>query len=157
MVRLERLGKLKKKHLFGNRTRDLPACSIVPQLSQNRYVLTGIRNQHLTNSGTFCRVRLLCGIPIIVTMIRVTIDHYVGCHYEICVYIHIVPDQIILSKASNKSKSRYSCAHIRDKQDKYISIDQLCMINFFALLPSICVKFKNHHCAPSNKFHFYNT
>jgi hypothetical protein len=32
MVRLEGLSKLKKKiHLIGTRTRDLPACSIVPQ------------------------------------------------------------------------------------------------------------------------------
>jgi hypothetical protein len=31
-MRLEGLGKLKKKiHLIGTRTRDLPACSIVPQ------------------------------------------------------------------------------------------------------------------------------
>jgi hypothetical protein len=30
-VRLEGLGKLKKIHLIGTRTRDLPACSIVPQ------------------------------------------------------------------------------------------------------------------------------
>jgi hypothetical protein len=31
-VRLEGLGKLKKKiHLIGTRSRDLPACSIVPQ------------------------------------------------------------------------------------------------------------------------------
>jgi hypothetical protein len=30
-VRLEVLGQLKKIHLFGTRTRDLPACSIVPQ------------------------------------------------------------------------------------------------------------------------------
>jgi hypothetical protein len=31
MVRLEGLGQLKKIHLIGIRTRDLPACSIVPQ------------------------------------------------------------------------------------------------------------------------------
>jgi hypothetical protein len=32
IVRLEGLGKLKKKiHLIGTRTRDLPACTIVPQ------------------------------------------------------------------------------------------------------------------------------
>jgi hypothetical protein len=30
-VRLEELGQLKKKHLIGTRTHDLPACSIVPQ------------------------------------------------------------------------------------------------------------------------------
>jgi hypothetical protein len=30
-LRLEGLGKLKKIHLIGTRTRDLPACSIVPQ------------------------------------------------------------------------------------------------------------------------------
>jgi hypothetical protein len=31
-MRLERLGQLKKSNdLIGNRTRDLPACSIVPQ------------------------------------------------------------------------------------------------------------------------------
>jgi hypothetical protein len=30
-VRLEGLGKLKKIQLTGTRTRDLPACSIVPQ------------------------------------------------------------------------------------------------------------------------------
>jgi hypothetical protein len=30
-VRLEGLGQLKKIHLVGTRTRDLPACSIVPQ------------------------------------------------------------------------------------------------------------------------------
>jgi hypothetical protein len=30
-VRLEGLGKLKKVHLIGTRTRDLPACSIVSQ------------------------------------------------------------------------------------------------------------------------------
>jgi hypothetical protein len=30
-VRLEELGKLKKIHLIGTRTRDRPACSIVPQ------------------------------------------------------------------------------------------------------------------------------
>jgi hypothetical protein len=31
-MRLEELGKLKKKtHLIGTQTRDLPACSIVPQ------------------------------------------------------------------------------------------------------------------------------
>jgi hypothetical protein len=32
-MRLEGLGQLKKKsnYLIGNRTRDLPACSIVPQ------------------------------------------------------------------------------------------------------------------------------
>jgi hypothetical protein len=30
-VRLEGLGQLKKIHLMGTRTRDLPACSIVPQ------------------------------------------------------------------------------------------------------------------------------
>jgi hypothetical protein len=30
-VRLEGLGKLKRIHLIGTRTRDLPACSIVPQ------------------------------------------------------------------------------------------------------------------------------
>jgi hypothetical protein len=30
-VRLEGLGQLKKIHLIGTRTRDLPACSIVPQ------------------------------------------------------------------------------------------------------------------------------
>jgi hypothetical protein len=30
-VRLEELGQLKKSHLIGTRTRDLPACSIVPQ------------------------------------------------------------------------------------------------------------------------------
>jgi hypothetical protein len=31
-VRLEGLGQLKKKiHLIGTRTRDLPACSIVPE------------------------------------------------------------------------------------------------------------------------------
>jgi hypothetical protein len=31
IVRLEGLGKLKKIYLIGTRTRDLPACSIVPQ------------------------------------------------------------------------------------------------------------------------------
>jgi hypothetical protein len=31
IARLERLGTLKKIHLIGTRTRDLPACSIVPQ------------------------------------------------------------------------------------------------------------------------------
>jgi hypothetical protein len=31
-VRLEGLGQLKKIHLIGIRTRDLPACSIVPQI-----------------------------------------------------------------------------------------------------------------------------
>jgi hypothetical protein len=31
IVRLEGLGKLKKNYLIGTRTRDLPACSIVPQ------------------------------------------------------------------------------------------------------------------------------
>jgi hypothetical protein len=31
IVRLEELGKLKKFHLIGTRTRDLPVCSIVPQ------------------------------------------------------------------------------------------------------------------------------
>jgi hypothetical protein len=30
-VRVERLAKLKVIHLIGTRTRDLPACSIVPQ------------------------------------------------------------------------------------------------------------------------------
>jgi hypothetical protein len=30
-MRLEGLGKLKKIHLIGIRSRDLPACSIVPQ------------------------------------------------------------------------------------------------------------------------------
>jgi hypothetical protein len=30
-MRLEELGQLKKIHLIGTRTRDLPACSIVPQ------------------------------------------------------------------------------------------------------------------------------
>jgi hypothetical protein len=30
-VRLEGLGQLKNIHLIGTRTRDLPACSIVPQ------------------------------------------------------------------------------------------------------------------------------
>jgi hypothetical protein len=30
IVRLEGLGELKKIHLIGTRTRDLPACSIVP-------------------------------------------------------------------------------------------------------------------------------
>jgi hypothetical protein len=30
-VRLEGLGQLKKIHLIGTRTRDLPVCSIVPQ------------------------------------------------------------------------------------------------------------------------------
>jgi hypothetical protein len=30
-MRLEGIGKLKKIHLIGTRTRDLPACSIVPQ------------------------------------------------------------------------------------------------------------------------------
>jgi hypothetical protein len=30
-VRLEGLGQLKKVHLIGNLTRDLPACSIVPE------------------------------------------------------------------------------------------------------------------------------
>jgi hypothetical protein len=30
-VRLEELGQLKKMHLIGTRTRDLPACSIVAQ------------------------------------------------------------------------------------------------------------------------------
>jgi hypothetical protein len=30
-VRLEGLGQLKKIHLIGTRTHDLPACSIVPQ------------------------------------------------------------------------------------------------------------------------------
>jgi hypothetical protein len=45
-VRLEGLGQLKKIHLIGTRTRDLPACSIVPQptklprenLSKSEYV-----------------------------------------------------------------------------------------------------------------------
>jgi hypothetical protein len=40
-VRLEGLGKLKKIHLIGTRTRDLPACSIVPQpntLSRAPYI-----------------------------------------------------------------------------------------------------------------------
>jgi hypothetical protein len=31
IVRLEGLGQLKKIHLIGTRTRDLPACSIVPE------------------------------------------------------------------------------------------------------------------------------
>jgi hypothetical protein len=31
IVRLEGLGQLKKIHLIGTRTRDLPLCSIVPQ------------------------------------------------------------------------------------------------------------------------------
>jgi hypothetical protein len=31
MVRLDGLGQLKKIHLIGTRTRDLPVCSIVPQ------------------------------------------------------------------------------------------------------------------------------
>jgi hypothetical protein len=31
MVRLEGLGKLKKIHILGTRTRDLPACSVVAQ------------------------------------------------------------------------------------------------------------------------------
>jgi hypothetical protein len=30
-VRLEGLGQMKNIHLIGNRTRDLPGCSIVPQ------------------------------------------------------------------------------------------------------------------------------
>jgi hypothetical protein len=30
-VRLEGLGQFKEIHLIGTRTRDLPACSIVPQ------------------------------------------------------------------------------------------------------------------------------
>jgi hypothetical protein len=30
-MRLEELGQLKKIHLIGTRTRDLPACSVVPQ------------------------------------------------------------------------------------------------------------------------------
>jgi hypothetical protein len=30
-MRVEGLGQLKKIHLLGTRTRDLPACSIVPQ------------------------------------------------------------------------------------------------------------------------------
>jgi hypothetical protein len=30
-VQLEGLGKLKKIHLIGTQTRDLPACGIVPQ------------------------------------------------------------------------------------------------------------------------------
>jgi hypothetical protein len=33
IVRLEGLGKLKKIHLIGTRTCDLPVCSIVPQLT----------------------------------------------------------------------------------------------------------------------------
>jgi hypothetical protein len=33
IVWLEGLGQLKKIHLIGNSTRDLPACSIVPQLT----------------------------------------------------------------------------------------------------------------------------
>jgi hypothetical protein len=36
-----------------------------------------------------------------------------------------------------------SCAYIWDKRDKYISGDELCMTNFFVLLPSICVKATN--------------
>jgi hypothetical protein len=31
IVRLDELGQLKKIHIIGTRTRDLPACSIVPQ------------------------------------------------------------------------------------------------------------------------------
>jgi hypothetical protein len=31
IMRLERLGKLKIFNVIGNRNRDLPACSIVPQ------------------------------------------------------------------------------------------------------------------------------
>jgi hypothetical protein len=31
IVRLEGIGNLKKIHLIGTQTRDLPACSIVPQ------------------------------------------------------------------------------------------------------------------------------
>jgi hypothetical protein len=37
IVRLEGLGKLEKKiHLIGTRTRDIPACIMVPQLLEVR-------------------------------------------------------------------------------------------------------------------------
>jgi hypothetical protein len=39
-VRLEGLGKLKKIHLIGTRTLDLPACSIVPQPTTLNDLLT---------------------------------------------------------------------------------------------------------------------
>jgi hypothetical protein len=48
ILRLELLGKLKKSNdLIGNRTRDLPACSIVPQPTKlprdlEAYLLTNI-------------------------------------------------------------------------------------------------------------------
>jgi hypothetical protein len=55
-VRLEGLGQLKKFHLIGNRTSDLPACSIVPQPTTlprapyktvQREILSLIINSHL--------------------------------------------------------------------------------------------------------------
>jgi hypothetical protein len=43
-VRLEGLGKLTKYNDFGNRTRDLPACSRVPQLATVRlYTESNVR------------------------------------------------------------------------------------------------------------------
>jgi hypothetical protein len=36
-VRPEGLGQVKKNHLIGSRTRDLPACSIVPQAHNFKY------------------------------------------------------------------------------------------------------------------------
>jgi hypothetical protein len=45
IVRLERLGELKKIHLIGIRTRDFPACSIVPQpTTLNRQVYKELNN-----------------------------------------------------------------------------------------------------------------
>jgi hypothetical protein len=55
LVRLEGLGKLKKKknfHLMGSRTRDLSACSIIPLPLRSR--LPPLKNTHYVQK--FCMI-----------------------------------------------------------------------------------------------------
>jgi hypothetical protein len=45
IMRLEGLGKLEKIHLIGTRSRDLPACNIVPQPLRYRMVYANVFKQ----------------------------------------------------------------------------------------------------------------
>jgi hypothetical protein len=53
-MRLKGLGQLKNNDVIGNRTRDLPTCSIVPQPTTLQRAPEGVMNE--TNARKWCRM-----------------------------------------------------------------------------------------------------
>jgi hypothetical protein len=79
IVRLEGLGKLKKIHLIGTRSHNLPACSIVPQQTTlPRAPIVQLENKIIgrESQGAFRQDVLICGkLTLILTLtLRFTIE-----------------------------------------------------------------------------------